>query len=44
MIQLADAGIVVVQGDPGKIFGPFILAALQVCATFKLARAGRLEV
>ena len=41
VIQLADAGIGVVQGDPGKIFGPLILAALQAYATFNLARAGR---
>ena len=44
MIQLADAGVGIVQGDPGKIFGPLILAALQSYATFKLARATRVEV
>jgi hypothetical protein len=44
MIQLADAGVGIVQGDPGKIFGPLILAALQSFATFKLARATRVEV
>jgi hypothetical protein len=44
MIQLADAGVGIVQGDPGKIIGPLILAALQSFATFKLARATRVEV
>jgi hypothetical protein len=44
MIQLADAGVGIVQGDPGKIFGPLILAALQAYTTFKLARATRVEV
>jgi hypothetical protein len=38
-IQLADAAIGILQGDPGKIFGPLIIAGLQFYAVLKLSKS-----
>ena len=41
VVQLMDAGIGLVQHDPGKTIGPLVIAALQAFATLRLAsRAG----
>jgi hypothetical protein len=39
-IQLADAAIGIFQNDPGKIFGPLIIAGLQFYAIFMLTKSG----
>jgi hypothetical protein len=39
-VQLADAAIGIFQGDPGKIFGPLIIAGLQFYAVFILKKSG----
>jgi hypothetical protein len=38
-IQLADAAIGILQGDPGKTFGPLIIAGLQFYAVLKLSKS-----
>jgi hypothetical protein len=40
LIQLADAAIGIFQNDPGKIFGPLIIAGLQFYAIFMLTKSG----
>jgi len=39
LIQLADAAIGIFQNDPGKIFGPLIIAGLQFYAVFILTKS-----
>ena len=38
-IQLADAAVGIFQGDPGKIFGPVLIAGLQFYAVFALTKS-----
>jgi hypothetical protein len=39
IIQLADSAIGVFQNDPGKIFGPLVIAGLQFYALFLLNKS-----
>jgi hypothetical protein len=41
VIQLADAAVGLVQNDPGKIFGPLVIAGFQFYAVFTLRAATR---
>ena len=41
VIQLLDAGIGFIQHDPGKSFGPLIIAAFQFLAMLNLSRSMR---
>jgi hypothetical protein len=43
-IQLLDAGIGVLQHDPGKAIGPFSIAAFQFFAVYLLSRSARNSV
>jgi hypothetical protein len=40
IIQLCDAGIGLVQTDPGKTLGPLVIALVQFVAVWRLVRAG----
>jgi hypothetical protein len=40
-IQLMDAGVGVLQHDPGKAIGPFAIAAFQFFAVYLLSRSAR---
>jgi hypothetical protein len=40
-IQLLDAGVGLVQRDPGKAVGPFLIAALQFFAIYRLSDSAR---
>jgi len=43
-IQLLDAGIGVLQHDPGKEIGPLVIAAFQLFAVYLLNRSARSSV
>ena len=43
-IQLLDAGIGVLQHDPGKVIGPLVIAAFQFFAVYLLNRSARSSV
>ena len=43
-IQLLDAGIGVLQHDPGKVTGPLVIAAFQFFAVYLLNRSARSSV
>jgi hypothetical protein len=43
-IQLLDAGVGLLQHDPGKVIGPFVIAAFQFFAVYLLNRSARSSV
>ena len=40
-IQLLDAGVGLLQHDPGKVIGPLVIAALQIFAVYLLNKSAR---
>jgi hypothetical protein len=40
-IQLLDAGVGLIQHDPGKAIGPFLIAALQFFTIYRLSGSAR---
>ncbi len=44
ILQLLDAGIGVLQHDPGKVIGPLVIAAFQFFAVYLLNRSARSSV
>ena len=40
-IQLLDAGVGLLQHDPGKVIGPLVIAAFQLFAVYLLNRSAR---
>lgn len=36
IVQLADGGVGIYQGDPGKTFGPLVIAGLEFWAIYRL--------
>jgi len=43
-IQLLDAGVGLLQHDPGKVIGPLVIAAFQFFAVYLLSRSARSSV
>ena len=43
-IQLLDAGVGLLQHDPGKVIGPLVIAAFQLFAVYLLNRSARSSV
>jgi hypothetical protein len=43
-IQLLDAGVGLLQHDPGKVIGPLVIAAFQFFAVYLLNRSARSSV
>src|SRR3981189_690437 len=41
VIQLLDAGVGLLQHDPGKVIGPLVIAAFQFFAVYLLNKSGR---
>src|ERR1700716_4107365 len=44
VIQLLDAGVGLLQHDPGKVIGPLVIAAFQFFAVYLLNRSTRSSV
>src|SRR3982074_426424 len=44
VIQLLDAGVGLLQHDPGKVIGPLVIAAFQIFAVYLLNRSTRSSV
>jgi hypothetical protein len=44
LIQLLDAGVGLLQHDPGKVIGPLVIAAFQFFAVYLLNRSARSSV